>query len=221
MNNLLHKIVTMGELAKDMNYKLGDKSELYWSMINRASKGLENIVKNVRLLHIKKGTLELQPTELVKIFDDLQFVFQDWLNKKNIDFKVNFPKDEVPMVIAEPISLTHNVLSNLVSNSIKFTEEGGKISIDVVQEGDGVVIRVSDNGHGIVKEKLKHLFEFNKNESKLGTHGELGTGQGLQLVNTYIKLYGGKIVGTSKHISDHPGDSGTVFHIFLRKASSS
>ena len=85
------------------------------------------------------------------------------------------------------------VLLNLVSNSIKFTNKSGKITINSEQDSENIRISVSDNGVGIPKDNLSKLFDISEILSTKGTAGETGTGIGLLLCKEFVEKHGGKI----------------------------
>jgi len=85
------------------------------------------------------------------------------------------------------------ILLNLVSNAIKFTYSGGKITINAEQNSENVIISVSDNGIGIPPENLTKLFNISEVLTTKGTAGETGTGLGLLLCKEFVEKHGGKI----------------------------
>jgi PAS domain S-box-containing protein len=84
-------------------------------------------------------------------------------------------------------------LLNLVSNAIKFTDSGGKITINAEQNSENVTISVSDNGMGIPAENMAKLFDISEVLTTKGTAGETGTGMGLLLCKEFVEKHGGKI----------------------------
>ena len=106
------------------------------------------------------------------------------------------------------------VIWNILSNSVKFTPEGGSIFVKVTQNISSYVIRLSDNGTGIEKSFLPHLFErFAQHESKIGKPSS-GLGIGLSLVKTIIELHKGSIEVESLGLG-----LGTTFEIKLPRES--
>jgi len=101
------------------------------------------------------------------------------------------------------------ILHNLVSNAIKFTEKGGKITLSASREGTAVHFTVSDTGVGMPPEKLAQLFRLNLNASTKGTSGENGTGLGLNIVKEMVEKNNGE-VGVESEVG-----VGTVFTITL------
>ncbi|MEQ9021140.1 MAG: ATP-binding protein, partial [Pseudomonadales bacterium] len=104
---------------------------------------------------------------------------------------------------------TMTILRNLVNNALKFTPEGGQVTISASRYEQMVKIRVSDTGVGIPKEKMDSLFKLQDKKSTYGTSGEKGLGLGLQLVYEFIEMNGGHIEVESEI------DKGTSFIVSL------
>jgi signal transduction histidine kinase len=85
------------------------------------------------------------------------------------------------------------ILLNLISNSIKFTNTGGKITINVEELSENITISVSDTGIGIPPENLAKLFDISEVMTTKGTAYETGTGLGLLLCKEFVEKHGGKI----------------------------
>jgi signal transduction histidine kinase len=95
-------------------------------------------------------------------------------------------------------TIISSVLRNLISNSIKFSNPGGKVHISVIEKEDEAVVEVLDFGVGMAKEAIEKLFRIGENVSTPGTQREHGTGLGLILVKEFITMHGGKVQVTSK-----------------------
>ncbi len=130
--------------------------------------------------------------------------FQSYADSRNVDLlftshEKNIETDFIPEYI-------NKVVSNLLSNSFKFTPAGGKIEILIEAGADKLFIDVSDTGQGIPAKSLPHIFEpFYQTDNG----GNIGTGVGLALVSQIVKSLGGVITVDSKE------QQGTVFHITL------
>lgn len=103
--------------------------------------------------------------------------------------------------------MMHIVVRNLLNNAIKFTNQGGQVSIKVATEGDRVLLSVKDTGIGIPKDKQAELFTL-KTRSTSGTNREKGIGLGLMMCKEFIDYQNGKIwfeteegVGTTFFVS--------------------
>jgi signal transduction histidine kinase len=89
--------------------------------------------------------------------------------------------------------LLSQVWMNLLSNSIKFTPNGGTISVEAKPSEDGAAVRISDNGTGISEEDLPHIFErfFKADKSRNRMLG--GSGLGLSIVKRILEMHGGDV----------------------------
>ena len=85
------------------------------------------------------------------------------------------------------------IMHNLISNAIKFTKPGGRISIYIKDKGNSVVIGVKDTGIGIPKEKQHIIFERFRQIDKSLTREHEGSGIGLSLVKSLVELHKGNI----------------------------
>ncbi len=103
------------------------------------------------------------------------------------------------------------VIRNLITNALKFTRVGGKISITASEKGNMVEISVKDNGIGLSESQVKDLFNLEKKKSRPGTSNETGTGLGLFLCKEIIEKNGGKIWVESEE------NVGTTFSFSLPK----
>jgi two-component system sensor histidine kinase/response regulator len=96
--------------------------------------------------------------------------------------------DEGPQqVFADPLAL-RTILRNLIDNAIKYTPEGGSVSVTATAEGEWVNIGVQDSGIGIPEAEQKDLFLLRNDKSRAGTAGEKGTGLGLHLAHELAKI---------------------------------
>jgi signal transduction histidine kinase len=107
-----------------------------------------------------------------------------------------------------------NVVRNLFSNAIKFTNEGGSIKITVKQTEDDIEISIQDTGVGISSKSLEKLFKIDmtKELSTKGTAGEKGSGLGLILCKEFVERSGGQIAVKSEI------GKGSVFSFTINKA---
>lgn len=138
--------------------------------------------------NIEKENLRLLVDETFKLLNHK-------LIKKNITISNRISSSQY--VFADKNMLL-TVFRNLISNSIKFTPEYGKIEISAENIASSsmnnfIEISVIDNGVGILKENQKFLFDITNKISTKGTWGEMGTGLGLSLCREFIEKHGGKI----------------------------
>lgn len=99
------------------------------------------------------------------------------------------------------------VLQNLISNSIKFTPDGGSITLNMQEEGGKVLIAISDTGVGIPEKFHATLFEKFSNARRTGLKGEPSVGLGMSIIKTIVEWHQGKIWFESKE------NKGTTFYV--------
>jgi len=122
-------------------------------------------------------------------------------------FEIDFVPD-FPSVLAEP-ELMEEVLTNLVENAIKYSPEGGRITISGRRDDNRVRVTVNDEGIGIPVRKLEHVFErFHRVDVEQGRKVQ-GVGLGLYICKSIVEAHGGKIEASS-----HPG-KGSSFSFVL------
>jgi signal transduction histidine kinase len=154
--------------------------------------------------------LDLRPVELRAVLEEVAGLLHSQAAEKEIGLRSTCDEEPLPLVLAD-LQRLRQVLTNLIGNAIKFTP-AGDVTISCREEGDQVVIAVSDTGIGIDQEALPHIFnEFFQAEGTLTrTHG--GTGLGLAISQRLARLMGGEIRVTSE-----PG-RGSRFELTLGRA---
>lgn len=156
------------------------------------------------------GNIQFVPENLnlLSIIDEIMDLFSIPIKNKNIYFSVQLPEN--PMVFADS-NMMKVILRNIISNSIKFSYEFGKIEISGKTEGDDFVVEIRDFGIGMSELVLQNLFQIQKVSSNVGTKKEKGSGLGLILCDEYIQINGGRI-----QVQSELG-SGSVFKLFIPK----
>ncbi len=117
------------------------------------------------------------------------------LEKKNQT--LNYSPLSEPALIYGDFARLNQVFSNVISNSIKYTPEGGEISVYTEQTDKYFRVYIKDNGIGIPKEDLKNVFERFYRVDKARSREMGGTGLGLSIAKEFVELHGGKIVALS------------------------
>jgi PAS domain S-box-containing protein len=195
------------DLKSPFNNLLGLSEVLIEDLHKLQKDEIEGIVKNIhksaqitnKLLEdilmwarTQQGSIVFQPQELVllDIFEDILEVLKPSAYSKGI--KISFNDADQRNVYADK-EMLKSILLNLVSNAIKFTNNGGRISIKAEEDSGIVTISVSDNGIGIPPENLAKLFSISEVITTKGTAGETGTGLGLLLCKEFVEKHGGRI----------------------------
>ncbi|MBT5073713.1 MAG: HAMP domain-containing histidine kinase [Kordiimonadaceae bacterium] len=116
--------------------------------------------------------------------------------QKNISVKIDIV-DDIKTINADPLALKQ-ILVNLMSNSIKFTPEGGKVTLDVKHSGSENVISIQDTGRGISADALETIAEPFVRDENNSSKTEEGTGLGLSIVKALVNLHNGDLKIESK-----------------------
>lgn len=179
-------------------------------------KGIRNQSKNIYelLLNLLEWTkLQSNKIKIEPIKINLRNKVDEILNlhdanavRKNIKLKNEIDPNAV--VYLDDYILS-SVLNNLISNAIKFTKEGGVVTINSLFSSDGVEIIVQDTGVGISSEDIQKLFKPDTHFSTKGTNSETGTGMGLLLCKEMVEKHGGSISVESKL------NEGSIFKVFF------
>lgn len=133
---------------------------------------------------------------LSKIACEAVNVYQNNAETKGIQISNNIDED---LTVFADKDMLEFVLRNLVNNAIKYTGNGGVITLQANKPGKKVIVSVSDNGVGIDTEKVKTLFNLADTSSTIGTAGEKGTGLGLLICKEFAEHNDGELWLESIH----------------------
>jgi len=135
--------------------------------------------------------MEMKPCQLVTVINKAVAGLRDQARAKEIIFQLQLPP-ELPLVQGNQVRLDQ-VVSNLVGNAIKFTPEGGMVTVSAREEKGKVVVEVKDTGIGIAPEDQVHLFEKFYRVGRAETSDIEGTGLGLAIVKSIVEGHGGQV----------------------------
>jgi two-component system, cell cycle sensor histidine kinase DivJ len=182
----------------------------YAQLINDSGQHLLSVVNGILdMSKMESGNFELMPepfaprAALVNCCNLLALKARE----SGVDLSTRVP-DELPLVIGDPRAF-RQILLNLVSNAIKFTERGGAVTVSAGVEATRLVIRVADTGVGIAVEDLKRIGDPFFQAGKTYQRRHEGTGLGLSIVKSLIALHGGEMTVQSKV------DEGTTVTVVL------
>ena len=145
-----------------------------------------------------KSSENFTKLKITKIIEHCINTLQASANKKNIQLKFTYPKRFEDLHInGEEVSLIR-IFTNLISNSLKFTEKQGLVSLQLNQNKEKIEVIIKDNGIGIPDDKIPVLFDKYTSASQSGTDGEKSTGLGMSIVKTLVDMHKGNISIFSK-----------------------
>ena len=175
-----------------------ERQNRFLKVINEEAAGLTGLINDLLdVSRIESGhgfKIKKAPFELGKIILKNVDFLKSQTDKH--DFEVNIPGD-LARIEADKDKIDQ-VVENLISNAVKFSPQGGKITVSVEQAEGEVKISVVDNGTGIPKEDLPRVFERFYRVENASTHGMGGAGLGLAIAKYIVKSHGGKIWAESE-----------------------
>lgn len=213
MRTPLNVIIGMAELGlrKDCSQ---EKMADYLQKISASSQQLLTLINDIlEMSRLEQGKIDLENSTF-NLCDTLQtcvspFQIQAKSEGKNFEVKI---KVSSPIVCGDPARLTQ-ILNNLISNAIKFTETGDSITVSLSQVKKSrhgrYVFVVEDTGMGMSEEFLPRLFEPYEREKRFGSQRVAGTGLGMPIVKNLVSQMGGEIT------VDSTLGNGTRFSIML------
>ena len=208
MRTPVQPILGISELLKSMrhenNLPVTKEEELLDMIINNAKRLLllqENIL-DVSRIENKLLKLNKVQCDLVEIISTAVQDVENQIDKNMVELRYKQTEANSLLVYADRAKLTQ-VVSNLLNNSIKFTQ-AGSITVDVVKDDNKAIVRIRDTGTGIHPRVESKLF------SKFVTNSSSGTGLGLFISKSIVEAHGGKISG-----SNHTNGKGATFSFSL------
>jgi len=183
-------------LKKSLNVNIEEKNNL--NIIKKSGEHLLNIINEIlELSKIEAGKIELVPKvfNLKELIDDINSIFAFRCKEKGLEFKIILD-NKLPKIVKMDELRLRQILINLLSNSLKFTNKG-EISLYLYEKSHKLFFEIKDSGIGIEKGDIKRIFkpfeqikhdEYNKN----------GTGLGLSITKELITLMDGSIYVKSR-----------------------
>ena len=190
------------------------KQERLLSRAKERTNGLLTLIKDLLdLSKIEAGKMVQykEPLLLQEVIQKVVDLMRAEAEAKKIDLQFSAPS-EIPLINADRNSMD-GIFTNLISNAIKYTPEGGKIWITLNEEGGFVKAAVSDTGIGIKKEDLPRIFDKFYRVKTMETRQIVGTGLGLSIVKSIVEAHLGSISVESEE------GGGTIFSVLLPKES--
>ncbi|MBN1415147.1 MAG: PAS domain-containing protein [Bacteroidales bacterium] len=194
LRNPFHAIIGFSELLTKEYETMDDQQKRgLLELINVSSEGAFNLLENLlqwartQTDKIKYNPENIDINEIITSTFNLLSITAE---KKRV--KLKNALGTKTMVYADK-NMINTVIRNLISNAVKFTRNGGEVSIDAVSRGNMIEISITDTGVGIHKENLDKLFRIDMYHSTNGTSGETGTGLGLIICKEFVEKHGGRI----------------------------
>lgn len=170
-----------GEVARDFVQRIHRE-------VDRMSALTDDILQLFRL-ESGQAQMEKAPVDVRALVQEVLARFDQRASAKGVALNMDFP-ETLPDVKGDEQRIMQ-VLVNLLDNALKFTEKGGRVTVSAGENGEHVVVSVSDTGIGIPREHIPHIFErFYKVER---SRRDSGTGLGLAIVKHIVQAHGGEV----------------------------
>ncbi len=209
--------LTLGQLESVMNslqdFNLKKKLEMGYQNAKKLLR-LINQLLEISKIESGKHTLHIVKKDIVSFVRHILFAFESIADQKGI--ALEFSSDKESSLLYFDTEKMDKVFTNLISNAIKFTSEGGRIGVQIrevkqvsIEEKNTVEILIEDTGIGIAKERLPFIFDRFYQADRSDRSDIEGTGIGLTLTKELIEIHSGKI-----EVQSEP-DKGTTFKVVL------
>ena len=192
--------------------------EDYLKKISVSSQHLLSLINDVldmSRIDCGKVTLEAKPVHLPELVHELRDIVQAVVSEKDLSLTLDTVGVENEDVVADPLRL-EQILINVLANAVKFTPDGGQISLWIVQKDTAPAgyadfeFHIKDNGIGMSEEFQKHIFEQFARERTSTVSKIQGTGLGMAITKSLVDMMGGGITVKSEQ------GKGSEFTISLR-----
>lgn len=191
-------IMSFLDLLKTDSELNKDEKQEYLEIVSTLSQSSYHLLQNLLEWTTKSKNLNRYENEKIEvnqiIADNIDF-FKSSALLKSID--LGYEEGKETFISGNP-NMFQTIIRNLFSNAIKFTPEGGRITISSQKKTNKVRVVVSDTGLGIAPETIKSLFKFEESKSTKGTNGETGSGLGLALCKEFTSKNNGTLTVESK-----------------------
>ncbi|WP_127717010.1 sensor histidine kinase KdpD [Halobacteriovorax sp. HLS] len=172
-------------------------------------------VKEIEAFESGKKQLEIQRVSITQCVDECLDILSDMITEKEITVRILMDDDHIWGIKSV---IEHQIICNIVTNTIKFSENKSEILIHSKKVNKEVHLIIKDQGIGIPDYILRKIFDPLASTSRLGTNGEKGTGFGLPIAKRSIGLLGGTLQITSRTSYEYIEDHGTIFKICFQNA---
>jgi signal transduction histidine kinase len=173
---------------------LTEKQHRYAGNIMTSGQRLLALINDIlELAKLEAGKMRLHPEPLqpANVCEHAVAMFRPQAEAKNIDLKIVADPSDPP--VRQDAGKLHQILTNLISNAVKFTPEGGRVTVKAAADGNDLVFTVSDTGVGISPEEQDLIFEKFRQAANPMTREQGGTGLGLSIVRELAKLLRGDV----------------------------
>ncbi len=188
----LQTIIGFSELLSDAASDLTSEQREYTDHIDSSSRSLLALINDILdLATVDAGIMELDigETDIAAVVGSAVEGLRDRLNEQQIELAIDIPADIGTFLVDE--RRMRQVLFNLVSNAVRFSNARGHIRVEAARQGDWIVFNVVDDGVGIPEDVMPAIFQPFETRATQGRRG--GAGLGLSIVKSLVELHGGGV----------------------------
>jgi len=163
--------------------------------IRRSGQFLLSVINDIlNLARLEAGKVEYELTDvpITPLLSGLEALIAPQIAARELTYR--FVRHEAPLTVRGDFEKVQQILLNLLTNAVKFTPPGGRITVDCEAVGDGVVVTVRDTGRGIAASRLEEIFEpFVQLDRHLTASSQQGVGLGLAISRNLAEAMGGTL----------------------------
>jgi PAS domain S-box-containing protein len=200
LNVIFTAVQLLGFYEKDINKDLDyEKQDKYLKLIKQNCYRLMKLINNLLdTTKLDSGYLKLNLVNynIISLIEEITLSVTSYAESKGIN--IVFDTNVEEKIIAVDPDKIERIILNLLSNSIKFTNSGGNIFVNIKDSGDYVYIHVKDTGVGIPSDKLESIFQRFFQVDKTLKKNKEGTGIGLHLVKSFVEMHKGDVTIASE-----------------------
>jgi len=207
--NWYAEMLLEGDAGELNNQQKKYLDEVYRS--NQRMVELVNALLDVASLELGTFVIEPEPTDVCLLTESVIAEQKPQIDARKIQFSFACAKN-IALMQADP-KLLRMVMQNILSNAVKYTHEGGRISFDItLADKNNILLKITDTGYGIPKNQQSKIFTKLFRADNVRDKDTDGTGLGLYIVKSIVENSGGKIWFTSEGGKEN---AGTTFYVKL------
>lgn len=190
----INNIKGLTEIHQSEHKDFGESENQTLNLIKSESDRILSMISkilNVEALNVENSKKNAEEVNITQVLDDTVASFSSTAKKKQIEIAENYPKEDL-IILGDKVHL-HQVLENLVSNALKFSEPKTTLTLGLEVVGRVVQIYVEDQGPGLTADDKAKIFKKFQTLSAKPTANEVSTGLGLSIVKKYVEQMKGKI----------------------------
>ena len=191
----------------------GDLMDKQRDLLSRSQSKIQGLLELINdLLDVAKiesghGFQQQVPLSVAEVLEQTVALMKTRAESQQVALRLELPP-QLPLIQADPRSM-EELFTNLISNAVNYSPEGGEVDVSVVSHGDYLVVKVSDTGVGIDPEEVPKIFDKFYRVKHPKTRQVIGTGLGLAIVKGIVESHRGSI-----EVESRPG-IGTTFRVLL------